>query len=95
MTDCRLSPKQYTLKAGKVGPFGMDLYENEKGFFFYDQGHSILQDDTLSLLTTFSNVLITSHQAFLTNEALEGIASTTISNINQWQKEGKSINDLN
>jgi len=83
------------LKSGKIGSFGMDVYENEKGVFFYDHSHSILQDDTLAILTTFSNVLITAHQAFLTNEALEGIVSTTLKNIDQWQNEGKSINDFN
>ena len=83
------------LKSGKMGSFGMDVYENEKGVFFFDHSHSILRDDTLALLTTFSNVLITAHQAFLTNEALEGIVSTTLKNIDQWQNEGKSINDIN
>ena len=83
------------LKSGKIGSFGMDVYENEKGIFFYDQSQIIFKDDTLALLTTFSNVLITAHQAFLTNEALEGIVSTTLKNIDQWQKDGKSINDIN
>jgi len=83
------------LKSGKMGSFGMDVYENEKGVFFFDHSHSILQDDILALLATFSNVLITAHQAFLTNEALEGIVSTTLKNIDQWQNEGKSINDIN
>jgi D-lactate dehydrogenase len=83
------------LKSGKIGSFGMDVYENEKGIFFYDQSHSILQDDTLALLTTFENVLITAHQAFLTNEGLDGIASTTLSNFDQWSTKGKSNNDLN
>jgi D-lactate dehydrogenase len=82
------------LKSGKIGSFGMDVYENEKGIFFYDHSHSILQDDTLALLTSFSNVLITAHQAFLTNEALAGIVSSTLQNIDQWQKDGKSINDI-
>ena len=83
------------LKTGKIGSYGMDVYENEKGIFFYDHSQTTLNDDTLALLTTFSNVLITAHQAFLTNEALEGIVSTTLNNIDQWQNEGKSINDLN
>jgi D-lactate dehydrogenase len=83
------------LKSGKIGSFGMDVYENEKDIFFYDHSHSILQDDTLASLTTYSNVLITAHQAFLTNEALEGIVNTTLKNIDQWQNKGKSINDIN
>jgi len=83
------------VKSGKIGSFGMDVYENEKGVFFYDHSHAILQDDLLATLTTFSNVLITAHQAFLTNEALEGIVNTTLKNADQWQKDGKSINDIN
>jgi len=83
------------LKTGKIGSFGMDVYENEKGTFFYDLSQIIFKDDLLALLTTFSNVLITAHQAFLTNEALEGITKTTMNNIDQWHKEGKSINDIN
>ena len=83
------------LKTGKIGSFGMDVYENEKGTFFYDLSQIIFKDDLLALLTTFSNVLLTAHQAFLTNEALEGIIRTTMNNIDQWQKEGKSVNDIN
>jgi len=82
------------LKNGKIGSFGMDVYEKEKGVFFHDLSKSILEDDTLALLTTFSNVLITAHQAFLTNEALDGIVSTTLNNIDQWQKDGNSDNDI-
>jgi len=83
------------LKTGKIGSFGMDVYENEKGVFFHDLSKSMLEDDTLALLTTFSNVLITAHQSFLTHEALDGIVSTTMKNIDQWQKDGKSVNDIN
>ena len=83
------------LKSGKIGSFGTDVYENEKGIFFYDHSLRILEDDTLALLTTFSNVLITAHQSFLTNEALEGIVITTMKNMDEWQKNGKSMNDIN
>jgi D-lactate dehydrogenase len=83
------------LKSGKIGAFGMDVYENEKGIFFYDHSQIPLNDDTLALLTTYSNVLITAHQAFLTNEALMGIATVTMNNIDQWQDQGKSSNDIN
>jgi D-lactate dehydrogenase len=83
------------IKTGKIGAFGMDVYEKEKGIFFYDHSRHILQDDMLALLTTFRNVLITAHQAFLTNEALEGIASTTLRNLDQWAEKGCSDNDLN
>jgi D-lactate dehydrogenase len=83
------------LYSGKIGAFGMDVYEHEKGVFFTDLSHETLQDKTLALLTTFSNVLITAHQAFLTNEALAGIAGTTIDNLDQWQRANHSENQLN
>jgi D-lactate dehydrogenase len=83
------------IKSGKIGFFGMDVYEHEKGIFFYDHSRAILQDDQLALLTTFSNVLITAHQAFLTHEALTGIAQTTMKNIDEWSRYGKSAHDLN
>ncbi len=83
------------LKSGKIGYFGMDVYENEKGIYFKDHSNKNLEDNQLALLTTYHNVLITAHQAFLTNEALEGIVTTTLKNINQWQNEGVAINELN
>ncbi len=82
------------IQSGKIGSYGMDVYEHEKGIFFYDLSQEIMKDNMLLLLTTFSNVLITAHQAFLTQEALEGIAATTISNLNEWSKNGISKNDL-
>lgn len=69
------------LKAGSVGAAGLDVYEEEEGIFFRDLSEKVLQDDTLARLLTFPNVLVTSHQAFLTNEALHNIATTTLQNI--------------
>lgn len=69
------------LKTGKIGAAGLDVYEEEEGVFFEDLSEQVLQDDTLARLLTFPNVLITSHQAFLTREALQGIATTTVENI--------------
>ncbi len=69
------------LKTGHVGYFGMDVYEEEEGLFFEDHSEDILEDDTIARLMTFKNVLITSHQAFLTNTALKNIAETTIHNL--------------
>jgi len=79
---------------GRISAFGMDVYEHEKDLFFYDRSDEILQDKTLALLTTFSNVLITAHQAFLTEEALAEIGRVTIANIDQWARSGRSENDL-
>lgn len=68
------------LKEGKIGAAGLDVYEEESNLFFEDFSGSVIQDDVLSLLVSMPNVVVTSHQAFLTNEALKNIAETTISN---------------
>jgi D-lactate dehydrogenase len=71
------------LKGGRVGLLGLDVYEEEEGVFFEDLSHRVLADDVLARLLTFPNVLITGHQAFLTEEALTNIADTTLQNITQ------------
>lgn len=75
-----------SLKKGHLGGAGLDVYEEEEKVFFQDHSEDILQDDVLARLLTFPNVLITSHQAFLTHEALENIAHTTLSNILDFEK---------
>jgi D-lactate dehydrogenase len=60
---------------------GLDVYEEEEGVFFEDLSGQVLHDDELARLLTFPNVLITSHQAFLTREALSDIAQTTVANL--------------
>jgi len=72
------------LKSGKIGFAGLDVYEEEAGVFFHDISDQVLTDDVLARLMTFNNVVITSHQAFLTNEALANIADTTLANIDQF-----------
>jgi D-lactate dehydrogenase len=69
------------LKSGHLAGVGLDVYEEEEGIFFEDLSGEILHDDELARLLTFPNVLITSHQAFLTREALSEIAHTTVTNI--------------
>jgi D-lactate dehydrogenase len=69
------------LLSGKLGHLGLDVYEEEAGLFFEDHSAHIIQDDLLMRLTTFPNVLITGHQAFFTENALENIAQTTIESI--------------
>ena len=63
------------LKSGRIGSLAIDVYEEEHDLFFQDRSEEILWDDTFARLLTFPNVLITAHQAFLTNEALAAIAS--------------------
>lgn len=69
------------LKSGQVGYFGTDVYEEEESLFFEDLSDEVIQDDTFQLLQSFSNVVITAHQAFFTEDALSNIAQTTLLNI--------------
>ena len=83
-----------SLKTNHIGAAGLDVYEEEEGIFFHDLSGHILQDDNLSRLLTFPNVLITSHQAFLTSDALKNIAETTLKNVNCFAQNQSSPNDL-
>ena len=72
------------LKSGQLGHLGLDVYEEESGLFFEDHSNHLLQDDVLARLLSFPNVIITSHQAFFTREALGEIANTTLGNVKAW-----------
>lgn len=74
------------LKTGHVGAAGLDVYEEEEGVFFTDLSNRVLEDDILARLLTFPNVLVTAHQAFLTREALERIAETTLANVRAFER---------
>ncbi|PWT70708.1 MAG: hydroxyacid dehydrogenase [Bacteroidetes bacterium] len=82
------------LKAGRIGYLGLDVYEEEDKLFFKDRSEDILQDDIISRLLTFKNVMITSHQAFLTDTALRNIAGTTFYNLDCWEKGVATPNEL-
>jgi D-lactate dehydrogenase len=82
------------LKSGHLGGAGLDVYEEEEGIFFKDLSNEVLKDDVLARLLTFPNVLMTSHQAFLTQEALEGIAETTLQNIADFEAGRELINKV-
>jgi D-lactate dehydrogenase len=69
------------LKSGRIGSLALDVYEEEARLFFQDRSDEIIDDDVFARLLTFPNVLITAHQAFLTNEALAAIAETTLANV--------------
>ena len=71
----------HALKSGRLGGVALDVYEEEEGVFFEDLSGQILHDDELARLLTFPNVLITAHQAFLTQEALSEIARVTVENL--------------
>ena len=68
-------------KSGKIKAAGLDVYEEEEKYFFEDLSNEVLLDDQLARLLSFNNVLVTSHQAFFTEEALKNITETTINNI--------------
>lgn len=74
------------LQSGHIGYAALDVYEKEKGLFFYDHSNKVLQDEMFTRLMSFKNVLITCHQAFLTREALNNIAETTIYNLDCFEK---------
>ncbi len=83
------------LKSKKIGAACLDVYEEESELFFNDKSGHILRDDTLARLLSMPNVLLTSHQAFLTEEALENIADTTLDNIYSFFKEdGAAPNEI-
>ncbi len=73
------------LKCGKIGAAGLDVYEEEENIFSRDLSSSVLQDDVLARLMTFPNVLITAHQAFLTEDALRNIVATTLDNLREFE----------
>jgi D-lactate dehydrogenase len=83
------------LKSGKIGSAGLDVYEEEAGIFFHDVSDRPLTDDVLARLMTFNNVVITSHQAYLTNEALANIADTTLANIDEFAQGKRGANLTN
>ena len=74
------------LKTGQLGYLGIDVYEQEEKLFFKDFSESIIQDDVISRLISFPNVIITAHQAFFTEEALTQIAQITLRNIECFEK---------
>lgn len=82
------------LKSGKIGSAGLDVYEEESGYFFEDKSTELITDDILARLLTFPNVLITSHQAFFTQEALHNIAYTTLSNFKEFFDGGNLKNEI-
>ncbi len=82
------------IKTRKIGAACLDVYEEESDLFFRDVSGHILEDDVLARLISMPNVILTSHQAFLTEEALDGIATTTINNIITFFETGKCENEI-
>jgi len=82
------------IKSRKVGAACLDVYEEESDFFFEDFSGHIMEDDTLARLLSMPNVIVTSHQAFLTEEALDNIAQTTVQNLVELTEKGQCPNEL-
>jgi D-lactate dehydrogenase len=82
------------LKSGVIGSLGIDVYEQEENLFFRDLSETIIQDDIISRLMGFSNVLVTAHQGFFTQEALTQIAETTLSNLKAFENDQQLVNQV-
>ena len=82
------------LKNKKIGSAGLDVYEEESEYFYEDQSDRIIDDDVLARLLSFNNVIVTSHQAFFTHEAMENIAATTLQNIKDFINHKPLLNEV-
>ncbi|MDE5949818.1 MAG: 2-hydroxyacid dehydrogenase [Malacoplasma sp.] len=82
------------LKNGKIGAAALDVYENESEYFYYDHSNRILKDDVLARLLSFKNVIVSSHQAYFTYEALTSIATTTLQNIDSFLSNEELVNEV-
>ena len=82
------------IKARKIGGACLDVYEEEADIFFQDYSGHILSDDVLARLISMPNVIVTSHQAFLTEEALNNIAEATLQNLEEFARDGVCANEL-
>ncbi len=78
----------------KVGYAGLDVYEEEGNYFYEDKSDEVMSDDVLARLLSFSNVIVTSHQAFFTNEAMSNIATTTLGNIQSFFNGEELVNEV-
>jgi D-lactate dehydrogenase len=82
------------LDRNKIASFGADVYEKEKGVFFYDLSKKQIKDKMLQNLLSRPNVIITPHQAFATHEALNNIANSTFYSLNKWKNKKPSKNEI-
>ena len=82
------------LKTKKVSAAGLDVYEEEGDYFYEDKSDKIIDDDVLARLLSFNNVIVTSHQAFFTKEALHNIADTTLRNIKDFEEGRPLVNEV-
>lgn len=82
------------LKSGQIGSAGLDVYEDERTYFYQDKSDKVITDDKLSHLLSYNNVLVTSHQAFFTREAMTNIVTTTLQNCKDFFDKGSFDNEV-
>ncbi len=82
------------LNEKRIGGAALDVYEEESGLFFEDNSDKIVTDEVISLLVSRPNVLVTSHQAFLTEEALRNIAEVTLENFDAYLQGKPLVNEV-
>lgn len=82
------------LKKKKIGAAGLDVYEEEGNYFYEDRSNKFIDDDVLARLLSFNNVIVTSHQAFFTKEALYNIAETTLQNVKDFVEGKELVNEV-
>ena len=82
------------LKEKKISAAGLDVYEEEGDYFYEDKSDKIIDDDVLARLLSFNNVIVTSHQAFFTKEAMHNIAETTLQNIEDFRQNRPLVNEV-
>lgn len=82
------------LKSGQIGSLGIDVYEEEADLFFENKSETVIQDDVFARLVTFPNVLVTGHQGFFTQNALEAIAHMTVENLKEFAAGKELTNEV-
>jgi D-lactate dehydrogenase len=82
------------LKSEQIGYLGLDVYEQEADLFYENLSERIIQDDVLQRLVTFPNVIVTSHQAYFTDTALQNISNTTIANLTAFENGEALVNEV-
>ena len=82
------------LKDKKIGAVALDVYEEEEDYFFEDKSTQVIEDDILGRLLSFYNVLLTSHQAYFTQEAVDAITLTTLNNIKDFVEGKELVNEV-
>ena len=82
------------LKTEQIGYLGLDVYEQEADLFYENLSERIIQDDVLQRLVTFPNVIVTSHQAYFTDRALENISNTTVANLTEFERGDTLVNEV-